>query len=240
MQGQWFLIVLMIFLMSACSTDEPVTDVPFATSTPRTDGTVPAPDNIGGVNIPDDFTGGDPIILGGSGSFSFTIAGEFSDEKESGTIIYTYLPNSGNLPARNQLYIATSDATVSQQITFEFSPNIEIGQYPLIAPEDFVLHGVSVAYSRLVFDGATSSVQPFIDNIEGTLTLTSVGEVLSGQFQFSADFTETSPEGEVDVQSIDVTGNFEDVSYQFSLDDPFEIDIPLPTRNFTTDSTGQP
>jgi|GEM_PF-5640641 len=236
-----FLALLIVpFLLVACGSADEVTDVPFATSTARTAGTIPAPDNIGGVDIPQDFTGGDPIVLSVSSTFSFTIEGEFTDEKDSGTIVYTYLQDTGRLPARNQLHIATSDATVSQQITFEFSPGIEIGQYTLIAPEDLVLSGVSASYSRLVFDGATSTVQPFIDNIGGTLTLTSVGEVLSGQFQFSADFTETSPEGEVDVQSITVTGSFEDVPYQISLDDPFEIEIPLPTRNFTTDGTDQP
>lgn len=237
MQKQCLPIVLLLLLLTACTTGDPVTDVPFATSTSGVVGTVPAPESIGDVAIPSDFTGGEPIILSSQGIFNFAISGEFVEQKDSGTIVYNYLPNTGALPARNQLYIASSDANASQQIAFEFSPEIQIGQYNLIAPEDYFLSGVSAAYSRLVFDGSSTRVESFVENIEGTLTLSSVGEVLSGQFQFTAEYTETSPEGEIDVQAIEVTGSFENVPYQITVDDPFAVDVPLPTRDFGTGAT---
>ena len=67
-----------------------------------------------------------------------------------------------------------------------------------------------------------------------------MGEVLSGQFQFTVDFVETSPDGEVDIQSVEVTGRFDNVPYQVTVTDPFDLDVPLPTRNFTTDVTATP
>lgn len=233
-------LVMIILLITACSASDVPTDIDFSTATPRPIETVPSPNAIGQTSIPLDFTGGEPRVLGSQSEFDFAVSGEFVSQADTGTILYNYLPNTGGLPARNQLYIATSDATASQQLSFEFSPAIQVGQYNLLAPEDYFSGGVSASYVRLAFDGTTTRTQAFTDNMNGVLTLTNVGEVLSGQFQFTADFVETSPEGEVDVQSVEVTGSFENVPYQITLSDPFDLDVPLPTRNFTADETEQP
>lgn len=235
-----YALLVMIFVITACTTVEAPTDIEFSTATPRPIETVPSPNAIGETSIPLDFTGGEPTILSSQSEFDFAVSGEFVAQANTGTILYNYLPNTGGLPARNQLYIATSDATASQQLSFEFFPEIQVGQYNLLTPDNYYTGGVSASYVRLVFDGSSTRTQAFVDNVVGILTLTSVGEALSGQFQFTADFVETSPEGEVDIQSVEVTGQFENVPYRITLSDPFDLDVPLPTRNFTADETEQP
>lgn len=235
-----YAILVMILVITACTADDSVTDVPFSTATARPIEAIPSPNIIGETAIPLEFAGGNPIILGSQGEFDFAVSGEFVAQFDTGTLLYNYLPNSGGLPARNQLYIAASDATASQQLSFEFTPDIQVGQYTLLTPENYFNGGVSASYVRLAFDGTSTRTQAFTENLNGFLILSTVGEALSGQFQFTADFVETSPEGEVDIQSIEVTGSFENVPYQITLDDPFDLDVPLPTRNFTTDETQQP
>ncbi|MGB7340769.1 MAG: hypothetical protein WBC91_17860 [Phototrophicaceae bacterium] len=235
-----FLVMITLALITACTATDPITDVPFSTATARPIETLAAPSSLGDAAIPSDFTAGDPIIVGDFGTFSFTVSGEVVTEMSTGTLLYNYLPADGRLGARNQLYIAASDSTSSQQLSFEFAPQIQLGQYNLVALTDYAPGNVSVAYSRLVFNGTDTRIEAFSDNINGTLIVTRIGEALSGQFQFSADFIETSLTGEVDVQSVEVTGQFEDVPYRITLNDPFEIDVPLPTRNFTSDGTDQP
>lgn len=234
------LLMLTIALLTACNASDPVTDVPFSTATARPIETLAPPSSIGNTAVPLDFTGGEPIALGDFGTFSFTVSGEIVSEMDTGTLIYSYLPADGRLGARNQLYIAASDSASSQQLSFEFTPAIQLGQYNLVSPDDYAPGNVSIAYSRLAFNGTETRIEAFTDNINGTMTITRIGEALSGQFQFSADFAETSLEGEVDIQSVEITGQFDDVPYQVTLTDPFDVDVPLPTRNFTTDGTDQP
>ncbi|MGJ3240366.1 MAG: hypothetical protein ACFE0Q_16785 [Anaerolineae bacterium] len=233
------LALVIVLISSACTVEPTVTDIPFQTATPRPFETRPAPDEMGDVTIPLDFTGGEPIILRESpGTFDLAISGEFIAQWDQGTVVYNYLPNSGALPARNQLYIAVSDTDASQQLSFEFPPEIATGQYPLVALADYEQSAgvIAVTFERLVFDGVQSSqVDAFTEDIAGTLTLTTIGEAISGQFQFSVSHTETSDAGEIDVQTVEITGRFDDVPYQITLDDPFELDVPLPTRNFTGD-----
>lgn len=233
-------VLVMILMIVACTPSDTPTDIDFSTATPRPIESIPSPDAIGDTDILFDFIGGEPVILLGQGTFDFAVSGEFVAQFDTGTLLYNYLPTIGGNSARNQLYIASSDASSSQELAFEFSPAIEIGQYNLLTPENYFSGGVSVSYTRLAFDGTSTRVQAFSENMTGFLILTTVGEVLSGQFQFTADFVETSPEGEVDVQSIEVTGSFEDVPYQITVTDPFDLDVPLPTRNFTTDATSTP
>ncbi|GAB5494555.1 MAG: hypothetical protein Phog2KO_47700 [Phototrophicaceae bacterium] len=232
-----FSVLVMILMLMACVPSETPTDIEFSTATARPIDSIPSPDAIGDTDIPFDFIGGDPIILLSQGTFDFAVSGEFVAQFDTGTLLYNYLPNTGGLSARNQLYISTSDSISSQELSFEFSPDIPIGQYNLLTPENYFDGGVSVSYTRLAFDGTSTRVQAFTDNLNGYLILTSVGEVLSGQFQFAVDFVETSPQGEVDVQSVEVTGRFDNVPYQITVSDPFDLDVPLPTRNFTSDGT---
>ena len=232
-----YTILVMILIIVACTPSETPTDIEFSTATPRPIESIPSPDAIGDTDIPFDFIGGEPIILLGQGTFDFAVSGEFVAQFDTGTLLYNFLPSTNTVAARNQLYIASSDASSSQELSFEFSPDIEIGQYNLLTPENYFSGGVSVSYTRLAFDGTSTRVQAFTENLNGFLILTSVGEVLSGQFQFTVDFVETSAEGEVDVQSVEVTGSFDNVPYQITVSDPFDLDVPLPTRNFTSDGT---
>lgn len=236
MHRLWLPVTISLLVVTACTVADPVTDVPFSTATPRIIGTVVAPASIGDSVIPAEFSGGEPIVLQRFGTFDVTISGDVEALIDTGTSVYNYLPGSGFLPARNQLYISSSDATASQQLAFNLSPGLQPGEYNLISPEDYFPGGVSASYSRL----GSTGLESYIENIEGTLNLTIVSEIISGEFQFRAEFTETSEDGEVAVKTIAVIGNFENVPYQSTVDDPFEVHVPLPTRNFTEDSTQQP
>lgn len=229
-----FLVMLAVIFVGCSAGDAPIEDAPFFTATPRP--LPPDVGNFGDAEIPSDFTGGDPIILSAGGTFAFSVTGEVLSDVSAGTITYTFLVADARLPERNQLYIAASDNNASQELVFQFLPSIELGQYPLVSPEEYSPGRVSVAYNRLAFNGVESRIEAFADNIDGTLTLTRIGEAVSGQFQFSAQFTETSSTGETDTQTVEITGTFEDVPYQVTLDDPFDLDVPLPTRNFSADS----
>lgn len=225
-------LVMIMLLLASCTASPQVTDAPFNTATPRPIETVTTPEGIGGTAIPLDFSSGNPVVLSDIGSFRIAVSGEFVQQTDAGTVLYNFLPETDSLAARNQLSIATTEGNASAQINFQLSPDIELGQYTLISPADYFAGGVSASYERLVFDGTVTRVQSFSENVAGTLTLTAIGEIVSGRFQFTADFTETSATGEVDVQSIEVTGTFENVPYLITSDDPFELDVPVPTRNF--------
>lgn len=236
MQRLWLPIVISLVLMTACTTEDPVTDVPFSTATPRIIGTVEAPVSIGDSAIPSDFTAGEPLALESLGTFNISISGDLETVIDSGTSVYNYLPDSGFLPARNQLFISSSDAIASQQIAFNLAPGLQPGEYNIVSPEDYSPVSISASYSRLRSVGLES----YIDNIEGTMTLSRAGEIISGDFQFRAEFTETNEDGEFDTKTIAVIGSFENIPYQSTLDDPFEVIVPLPTRNFVEDSTQEP
>lgn len=226
---RYLLFIVVSLAMVACSPTETATDAPFFTATARPIETV---DSFAGTPLPLSFESGEPIVIGNEAIFNFGVTGEFIEQTDTGTALYSFLPSTGDLPPRNQLYFADSDETSSQELIFVFSTDIEAGQYNLIAPDNYFAGSVTAAYSRLAFSDANTLIQSFSENIVGILTLTSVGQTVSGQFQFTTDFTESSPEGEVDVQSVEVTGMFENIPYQVSLDDPFENIVPLPTRNF--------
>lgn len=232
----WLPVMISLLVMTACTSDDPVTDVPFSTATSRVIGTVVAPASIGDSVIPADFTAGEPIALNNLGTFIINISGDVEALIDSGTSIYNYLPDSGFLPARNQLFISSSDAIASQQISFNLAPGLQPGEYNLVSPENYSQVSVSASYSRL----GSSGLESYIENIEGTINLIAAGEIISGEFQFRAEFTETSKDGEVATKTIAVIGNFENIPYQSTVDDPFEVNVPLPTRNFTEDSTAQP
>jgi hypothetical protein len=218
--------VLMLVLLAACSAQPPVTDVPFYTATP---GGFPTADSqFAGAELPLDFMGGDPQILDSGGSFSFAVSGMVISQQDTGTIVYSAVPQFGAIPVHDQLYITASDADSSEQISFAFSPNLPVGSYPLIAPSDFIMGTVAAQYQRLA---ATEEI--YNEEISGTLSLTVVGETLSGEFQFSASYIQRSLEGEVQSQRVDVTGSFADVPYRELGEDPFEVLVPLPTRVFT-------
>lgn len=228
------LSVTLLIALAACGTPATPTDAPFFTATPRPLETVAVPDSgIAGTSIPLDFIGGQPVPLTEIGEFSAAITGEYIAEIDSGTAVYSLLPETGNLPARNQLFIASTDGDASQQITFEFSPTLATGQYTLLPPQSYVPGVVTASYVRLGFDGTETRIQTFGENVDGTIRFDAVGDSISGTFQFSADYTQRSDSGEVDVQTVTITGRFEEIVYQVQSTDPFAVDVPLPTRNFT-------
>lgn len=223
--------VLLLLSLAACSATPAPSDVPFYTATPRA---LPSQDNeFMGRDLPVEFMGGDPEILATGGSFSFTVSAETISQHDAGAIIYTYLPAYGAIPAHDQLYFAASDADSSEQISFEFSPGLPVGQYPLLDPADFIMGTVSAQYQRLIADGAGARLEVYNQEVTGTLNLTAAGTMLSGDFQFSASYVQRSPEGEVQTHRVEVTGTFADVPYRAAGDDPFEVIVPLPTRVFT-------
>ncbi|MEO1646032.1 MAG: hypothetical protein AAFR67_12660 [Chloroflexota bacterium] len=226
--------LVMIGVLTACNTvSAPATDVPFHTATPRTLPTVgTAEDNFGGTDIPLDFIGGNPIPLSDEAQFSVAVTGEYIAEINSGIVVYSLMPNVGTAPERNQLYIASTANDATQEITFEFSPTIEAGQYNLLSPDQYVPGIVTASYIRLGFDGTDTRIQTFAENVSGFIQLETVGDTLTGTFQFGAEYTQRSDAGEVDIQSVLVTGRFDDIAYQIRSTDPFEIEVPLPTRNF--------
>lgn len=227
--------LVMLATLTACNTlSAPPTDVPFFTATPRTLPTISTPEEgFGGTDIPLDFIGGNPVPLSSEAQFTVAITGEYMAEINSGIVVYSLMPDVGTLPERNQLYIASTVNDATQQITFEFSPNTEARQYNLLPPDQYVPGVITASYVRLGFDGTETRIQTFTENVAGFLQLESVGDTLTGTFQFSADYTQRSATGEVDVQSVTLTGRFVDIPYQIRNPDPFEINVPLPTRNFS-------
>jgi hypothetical protein len=219
-------VLTLLILLAACSAEPPVTDVPFYTATPG--GFPTAASQFAGADVPLEFMGGDPQILDSGGRFSFAVSGSVISQQDTGTIVYSAVPQFGAIPVHDQLYITASDADSSEQISFAFSPNLPVGTYPLIAPSDFIMGTVAAQYQRL---GA--SEETYDEEISGSLTLAVVGETLSGEFQFSASYIQRSAEGEVQTQRVDITGSFADVPYRELGADPFEVIVPLPTRVFT-------
>jgi hypothetical protein len=224
-------VLMLLFVLAACSAGPAITDVPFYTATPR--GLVTPDSQFAGTDVPLEFIGGEPEILAVSGGFRFDVTGALISQQETGTVIYSYLPRFEAIPEHDQLFLAASDADSSEQISFEFSSRLPIGQYPLVAPKDFIVGTVSAQYQRLVATGTGTSVESYNEEISGFLNLTVVGLTLSGDFQFTAAYVQRSPEGEVQTQRVEITGSFADVPYREVGDDPFELVVPLPTRVFT-------
>jgi hypothetical protein len=222
--------VLLLLMLAACTTSPP-SDVPFYTATPRQ---LPSQDEaFMGTELPLEFMGGEPEILGTGGSFNFTVSADTISQHNSGTVIYSWLPAYGAIPAHDQLYFAASDADSSEQVSFEFSTGLPVGQYPLLAPADFIMGTVSAQYQRLVATDAGAKLEVYSQDVSGTFNLTLAGSIISGDFQFTASYVERSPEGEVQTHRVEVTGSFTDVPYRAAGNDPFEIIVPLPTRIFT-------
>jgi hypothetical protein len=224
-------VLLLLLILAACSAEPPITDVPFYTATAANESS--ADGQFAGTDLPLEFIGGNPEILSTGGNFSFAVSGALISQQEMGTIIYSYLPQFDAIPAHDQLYISASDADSSEQISFEFSANLPVGQYPLIAPSDFIMGTVSAQYQRLVANETGTGLETYNEEISGFLNLTAAGVSLSGNFQFTAAYIQRSPEGEIQTQRVEVTGEFSDVPYREVGDDPFESIVPLLTRVFT-------
>jgi hypothetical protein len=223
------LMLLLILTLTACNAQPPATDTVFFTVTPNPI-FEPPPQNqsLAGTAVPAEFSGGNPQILSNQNQFEFSVSGDVIAQSNRGTIAYNFVPSIGNFAAHDQLFIASSDASSSQQITFQFGTGIIVGQYALTAPQNFVSGLVSAQYARLSDDGSGSELQVFTEDISGTLNLTAVGIALSGEFQFIAKNTDNDGSR----SQVEVRGSFIDVVYNRS-GDPFDVAVPLPTREFT-------
>jgi hypothetical protein len=225
-----WMVLLLILLLAACETTESPTDLPFYTATPRVTQPVPRPDVTEYAPELFDFTGGDPQAIQGNGSFQFTVTGDVQAAVTGGNIAYNYIPPAGNVTARDTLFISASDATSSQQLAFEFSPGLGVGEHPLSAPGDWIPGRVSVQYLRLSDDGTGQTrIQSYSQNISGNLTLTQIGATLSGTFEFSADWVTGNDSGETVTRSVLLSGQFENVIYA-RLSNPFDLGNAVPER----------
>lgn len=222
-------LLLTVFILAACNAQPPPTDSVFLTATANPI-FEPPPQNqsLGGTSVPSEFTGGDPQLLSSQHQFEFSISGDVTSEIRSGTAVYNFIPATGGIVAHDQIYLASSSASSSEQVSFQFRTGLVTGEYALTSPQNFVLGVVTAQYARLSDDGSGSQLQVFSEEVTGTLTLTAVGEALSGEFQFTASYvTDDGSRSQVEV-----SGSFADIPYHRS-GDPFEVDVPLPTRNFT-------
>lgn len=223
------LLLLFILSLTACNIQEPATDTVFFTVTPNLIFEPPTQNqSFAGTAVPSEFSGGNPQILSNPIQFEFSVEGDITSQIDAGTIVYNFIPSVGNLVAHDQLYLASNDASTSQQITFQFRTGIAVGDYRLTAPQNFGLNLVTAQYALLSDDGSGSELQVFTEDVVGTLTLIAVGETLSGEFQFIASNTENDGTR----LQVDLSGSFIDVPYNYS-GDPFEILVPLPTRSLT-------
>lgn len=224
------LLLLLILTLTACNAQEPATDTAFFTVTPNPIFEPPVQNqSLAGTSVPAEFSGGNPQILSIQNQFEFSVSGDIVAQTDTGTIVYNFIPAVGNLAAHDQLYLASNDASSSQQITFQFGIGITVGEYRLTVPQNFGLGLVTAQYALLSDNGSGSELQVFTEDVAGILILTTVGETLSGEFQFTANDTENDGTR----LQIDVSGSFIDIPYNYN-GDPFEVLVPLPTHSAGT------
>lgn len=228
------LVLLFLSALGACSPAPEVTDLPFSTATPVFSGTPTQSelDLFAGTSLPMGFLGGEPLSLALPGSFRFAVNGAFSASLESGTVIATTTAAYATTPERLRVVISASDELASHQLSFEWNPALISGVYEIISPGTFASQEITAQYTRLNNDNSEdSALQTFDQMVNGSMTLTVAADTLSGLFQFAAQRTLTSEQGEVEIQTIQISGEFTDVIL-ISGEDPFENAVPLPTRVF--------
>lgn len=156
--------------------------------------------------------------------------GDVQAEGDSGTVVYNYVDGARGFFAHDQVFITASDGNTSQQLTFQFSPDLESGVYNIIPSERFVPGNVRAEYAYLGDDGFGNRVlYTFTDEVRGELTLERSDNALNGSFLFRAETTLTSDAGEEDTLEINIAGEFSDVPYT-RLDTPFDTAPIEPTR----------
>jgi hypothetical protein len=219
-------VLLLIFSLTACNAEPPATDTVFVTATANIIFESPAQaQSIAGTDIPLEFSGGNPQVLSNLAPFEFTVTGDVNAKVNTGSIVYNFVAGTEGLSARDQLYLAYSDASSSQQITFQFHEGIIEGQYPINNFQTLVLGRVNAQYGYLVDDGSGSELQIYAEDVSGLFTVIKAGDTLSGEFEFTAHHTDA----EGTQHQVLLIGSFSDVVYNRSAD-PFEVLVPLPTR----------
>lgn len=225
-------MLLFVFLLAACNATPQATDTVFVTATVNPLFVPPPPaQSIAGTDVPSDltdFAGGNPQILSHQSPFEFSVSGEVNTEVTTGSIAYNFIAATGALAAHDEVYISASDASSSQQISFQFFSGILAGEYPIVSSKVPVLERIAAQYGYLVDNGSGSELRIYADDISGTFTVTAVGDRLSGEFQFTAH--RTADDGTV--KAVEIKGSFSDVPYNTATD-PFNVSVPLPTRDYS-------
>lgn len=219
-------VFLLVLILAACNAEPTPTDSVFVTATSNLNFVPPAQEeNIAGTDIPSEFSGGNPQIVSNQSPFSFSVRGDIEADVSTGSIVYNFIPATDYLSARDQLYIASSTALSSQQVTFQFNVGITEGEYSVSSTQTLTLGLVNAQYGYLSDDGV---LQLYSEDVFGNFIVTAVGDTLSAEFEFTAQYTDRDG----NVHQVEVSGNFSDVRYNRS-GDPFDIAVPLPTRGIT-------
>jgi hypothetical protein len=145
------------------------------------------------------------IVPGGlDDNFSLSVSGYTEFTADEGTSSYSRQPD----PTHYTLVLFAGELEFSRQVTFEFGTEINPGTYDLTGGEDYIEGEVIARYSDS--DSRTDMFIRFTDNLTGTLTLETVGQTISGSYEFTAETT--SEEG--NTLTATVTGVFTDVPIQ--------------------------
>lgn len=226
---RWIIIgMVLVMILAACGATDIPTEPPFYTATARISEPIAVPTERS-IGLPD-FIGGDPQIIPSTSTFQYTVSGDVSDAVTRGNIVYNYVAASGNVSARDKIFISTSDADASQQLSFEFSPGLAADTYLLTSPANWFPGSVTAQYLRLSADGDDAArIQSYSQNIDGTLTLNAVGETLSGVFEFSTEWITGNDAGETVTRTVSISGAFTDVPYS-RLNNPFDSQPSVPER----------
>lgn len=154
------------------------------------------------------------------GSYSVNITGDDETSLEGGTIVFTYFDGAGITSESNELLIyAGSMSEELRQITISFSPDLGPGTYTMIditaniAGDD--ARDVSASYSVFISDESIEEMQDYEygQNLEGSFTIDSIGDTISGSFNFTADSIEFDDAGAEVRRSIRAEGSFSDVPF---------------------------
>jgi hypothetical protein len=206
------LALILLFTLAACGGDDDDNDTAPTATTSTTDTTDDS--------ATDTDTDTSPSIPTGTGNYAVSITGDVESALEGGTAVFTYFDGAGVTTESNEVYIfAGSVADEFEQITFSFPVDLEPGTYDLVSETDAILGGdespVTASY-EMFMSGETvaeSTNVSFSENVGGTLTIDSIGDTISGSFEFTADAVDFAEDGSQTTQSITASGSFTDLDY---------------------------
>ncbi len=154
------------------------------------------------------------------GDFTISVTGDSETTMQEGIIVYTYFDGAGITRETNELLIYEGSIPDEfRQVTIAFPVDLEPGTYPVsdlfavMMDEDS--DAVVVEYTEFV--GAETIMDSlsysYDQNVDGTVTVDSIGEAISGSFAFTAESIEFQDDGTQTVRSVSVNGSFNDVPY---------------------------
>jgi len=226
-----FLVAILLGILTACSTSDTPTDIPFYTATPLVSGAVPRsePDEPDGSFL-QGLAGGNPVAIPQFGAFHITVTGDVEAISSSGSIVYNYVQAIGAVPDRDTIFISASDSTTAQQVAIEFSPGLPPDTYSITSPGSLLPGQITAQYLYIGESGeGSSTIQTYNQNVRGKLVLLETGASITGVFEFNAEWITGNISGETITRSVIVRGEFTDVPY-LRRADPFDSDIPILER----------